>query len=641
MIEPTPKETWNDNFNNIERVVANPVKFRAKLKIDEVDLNSRQENRIMGDVLKAGTAAATGGIAASSSAVAGTVFGGGWLAALGIGVAATPVGWVLGTAVASGAACYGVLQMLRTNAGESVQDVPHFIKTHHDALGAALFDLIASLAVRVAREAEDLDDSERAAIGNYFVEEWGLDPEYVTAALPVIEKSAEGRSVDEIAEALVTYKRVNPECNFDTLKTELLAFLTEIAAADGVLHDAELAAIARTERIFNQAEVSLTKTAKSTLEYVTNAPSGLWSAATSGISAIRGSNDGASDPPTTSSPSIPVLWLLGKTGAGKSSLVQAMTGKNAAEIGNGFASCTKTADAYEFPEQDPVLRFLDTRGLGEAGYQPDQDLASNGDASQMILVLSRLDDPVQGTVAEALAKVARKKTDLPVIVLHSAADRVIDAAERGRIKSANQTLFEKAMKRDLPSLELNLSNPSNADLGGLKLALEANLPSIAMLMDRQKASDAEEAAFLKHRATVLRYAGMATASGAVPVVGAATAPALQLALVTALANVYGLAWDRDRLITFLSALGTGVLGSALIGIVGRSLAGLIPVVGQTAVPVVTAGYGFASTYAVGRAAAYWMYHTKAGRKVNDQALRERYSAAFTQAQVKGGENAAR
>jgi len=143
LIEQTSNETWNDKFKNIECVVSNPVKFSAKLKIDEVSLNSRQENRIMGDVLKAGTAAAAGGIAASSSAVAGTVFGGGWLSALGIGVAVTPVGWILGTAVASGAACYGVLQMLRTNAGDSVQEIPHFIKTHHDALGAALFDLMA------------------------------------------------------------------------------------------------------------------------------------------------------------------------------------------------------------------------------------------------------------------------------------------------------------------------------------------------------------------------------------------------------------------------------------------------------------------------------------------------------------------
>ena len=93
------------------------------------------------------------------------------------------------------------------------------------------------------------------------------------------------------------------------------------------------------------------------------------------------------------------------------------------------------------------------------------------------------------------------------------------------------------------------------------------------------------------------------------------------------------------MIAFVSALGTGVVGGALIGVLGRSLAGLIPVVGQTAVPVLTAGYGFASTYAVGRAAAYWMYHTKAGRTVDEQALRDRYLAAFSQAEVKDGDHA--
>ena len=40
------------------------------------------------------------------------------------------------------------------------------------------------------------------------------------------------------------------------------------------------------------------------------------------------------------------------------------------EIGNGFVPCTRTADAFDFPEGDPVLRFLDTRGLGESGYRP-------------------------------------------------------------------------------------------------------------------------------------------------------------------------------------------------------------------------------------------------------------------------------
>lgn len=629
-----------NRFDGVGRVVAEPLKFKAKLDIGEDAFASLQAPRLVGDLWQVGTAATAGGLAASSSAVAGTFFGGSWLTALGISAAVTPVGWVVSAAVASGAACYGVLRLYRGYEGSRVKKVPAFINTPIDVLGSALFDLIASLAIRVAREAEEIDDAERAAIADYFITAWGLDPAYVAAAMPVIEQSAEDRSIDEIAEALAIYKRDNPDCNFDALKAELLAFLTEIAAADGVLHDAELAAIARMDRIFQKAAGGWTETARSALHYVAAAPSYLWSSVSGGVGALWGGDAAASVSPVPSDRSIPVLWLLGKTGAGKSSLVQAMTGKDAAEIGNGFVPCTRTADAFDFPEGDPVLRFLDTRGLGEAGYRPDADLASNGDASQMVLLLSRLDDPVQGNVAEALAKVVWKKPDLPVVVLHTAADKVPDPAERRRIRAANQSLFEKAMKRDLPSLELDLSTPSKADLWGLKEALTTTLPSVALLLDRRKASDAEEIAFLAHRGTILRYAGMATASGAVPVVGAATAPALQLALVTALANSYGLQWDRDRLIAFVSALGTGVVGSSLIGILGRSLAGLIPAVGQTAVPVLTAGYGFASTYAVGRAAAYWMYHTKAGRAVDEQALRDRYRAAFSQAEVKDGDHVA-
>ena len=34
---------------------------------------------------------------------------------------------------------------------------------------------------------------------------------------------------------------------------------------------------------------------------------------------------------------LPTLWLLGKTGAGKSSFIQAVTGDSSVEVGNGFA----------------------------------------------------------------------------------------------------------------------------------------------------------------------------------------------------------------------------------------------------------------------------------------------------------------
>ena len=39
----------------------------------------------------------------------------------------------------------------------------------------------------------------------------------------------------------------------------------------------------------------------------------------------------------------PVVWLLGKTGAGKTAIIAALTGDARAEIGLGFEPCTRSA----------------------------------------------------------------------------------------------------------------------------------------------------------------------------------------------------------------------------------------------------------------------------------------------------------
>src|SRR3712207_4708503 len=103
-----------------------------------------------------------------------------------------------------------------------------------------------------------------------------------------------------------------------------------------------------------------------------------------------GADPAAPDPATP--PPLPVVWLLGKTGAGKSSVVRALTGLSEAEIGNGFAPCTRTAMRFDHPAGQPVMRFLDTRGLGEAGYDPAEDLATAEAASHLVLLVARLDD---------------------------------------------------------------------------------------------------------------------------------------------------------------------------------------------------------------------------------------------------------
>src|SRR2546428_12986652 len=89
----------------------------------------------------------------------------------------------------------------------------------------------------------------------------------------------------------------------------------------------------------------------------------------------------------------PVIWLFGKVQAGKTSIIRALTGAERAQIGSGFAPCTRWAARYDFPNPDhPLAVFLDTRGLGEAGYDPHEDLAAFQAEAHMLLVVVKAMD---------------------------------------------------------------------------------------------------------------------------------------------------------------------------------------------------------------------------------------------------------
>lgn len=622
-------------LDGLTRVVADPMRFKAKLAIGEDAYASLKATRTLGELWQVTGVAAAGGVAASSTTVASAFFGS-WITGLGLATAVTPVGWVVGAATAAGAAGWGVIHLLRRYEGSRVQKVPRFITTPLDLLGASLFDMIGALALMVAREAGQIDDTERSAIKDYFVQEWGFDPDYVARALPLIEAGLDAASIEGIARALADFKRENPDCNYDAMTTEVVTFLTEIAEADGQVSAPETAAIARIDKVFRDAAPwsvgkmvgAASEGVGSLASSVAETPGWLW-----GKLAGKASAEG--DPPEGAAPPVPVVWLLGKTGAGKSSLVRAMTGASAAEIGNGFVPCTRTSLAFDYPPAEPVMRFLDTRGLGEIAYDPTEDLAACHDAAHVLVVLARLDDPVQGAVAEALL-LARRGRKLPALLVHTAPDLVADPEARDRVRHANQSRLDTAWGEPLPSVELDLGNPENADLSELAAALTGILPSVALFLDRESATDAEEAEFLRNRGLVLRYSGMASAGGAVPVplVGAASVPVLQARMLAELAARYSIEWDRSKLAALATALGASVVGGQALRLASRQLVSLIPVIGQTAGPVLGAGWGFGSTWALGRAAAWWMFQLRAGKPVDVDALRSRYADA-----LKGQSNA--
>ena len=332
---------------------------------------------------------------------------------------------------------------------------------------------------------------------------------------------------------------------------------------------------------------------------------------------------------------LPTLWLLGKTGAGKSSLVRALTGE--AEVGQGFASCTRTARAFDYPPGQPVLRFLDTRGLGEAGYDPAEDLATAARGSHALLLVMRLDDPVQGPVLDAAAAARRRAPKLPVLAVHTGADLLPDAGVLGRARAAQQQAAERALGHALPAATLALpAVGAAAGINELRHEIAALLPDLALLMLREETRDAEARRFAELRPMVLWYAGAAGASDAAPLVGAVSVPALQGAMLHALARRHGYDWTPARAALFASALGAGAVAHYAGTHVLRQGVKLVPGLGQTLAAAAAAGASFAATYALGRAGSAWLYRAARGEVVDRDSLRKLHEAALRRARDAAG-----
>src|SRR5262249_19706984 len=143
----------------------------------------------------------------------------------------------------------------------------------------------------------------------------------------------------------------------------------------------------------------------------------------SGVDGSLGSDDGheMSDAATTAAVAdrartlAPLVWLIGKVQSGKTSIIRTLTGASDAEIGAGFRACTRTARIFDFPAEAPIIRFLDTRGLGEAAYDPAEDMAFCEDRAHLVLAVVKALDAEQGAVAEAVHAMRQRHADWPVV----------------------------------------------------------------------------------------------------------------------------------------------------------------------------------------------------------------------------------
>jgi uncharacterized tellurite resistance protein B-like protein len=247
------------SFNEVEQVVADTLRFKRKLAIGGDAYASLRIAKSAQQIWDVGGVAASGGGLAASTFVASTFFtSGGFMSAIGLGAAAaTPVGWVIGAAVASGGAYYGVTRLFRDYGDSRVEVIPKFINTPIDLLGASLMDMLGAFSLKVAAIDGVVDAREITVVQEYFVKEWGFDPKYTDSAIQVLTENAPQNSISEMTKAFAAFAKSNPDCNFQAIRRELLSLLTEIAEADGKIGEQEELVIDKVAQILDQ-EASVT-----------------------------------------------------------------------------------------------------------------------------------------------------------------------------------------------------------------------------------------------------------------------------------------------------------------------------------------------------------------------------------------------
>lgn len=357
--------------------------------------------------------------------------------------------------------------------------------------------------------------------------------------------------------------------------------------------------------------------------------------------------------------SAPVIWLLGKTGAGKTSVIATLTGIGHDDIGNGYQPCTRTARLYDFPGDTPLIRFLDTRGLDEARYDPAEDLAWHQSQAHLIMVVMRLGDPAQDNVVKAVAAARKAHPEWPVVVLHTALHDLYPANAdhpavypftggeedlvNGDIATPirNALAHQRRLFRDLKGaapvfVAVDFTRDADgftpADYGRqalidslLETAPEA-LRLLVQLKLRQQGQASSSGRSRQLNTRILYWASAASAVGAAPVVGLATVPATQLAMLVQLGKAYGITWNRKHMTALLGMLGAAIVATQGALLALRQLAKL----GAWVIPI-AAAKDYAVTYALGRAACVYLEARHNNSEADAEQVKEVFMSSLKQA----------
>jgi uncharacterized protein (DUF697 family)/predicted GTPase len=343
---------------------------------------------------------------------------------------------------------------------------------------------------------------------------------------------------------------------------------------------------------------------------------------------------------------IPFLWLFGKTGSGKTSIIRFLTGAADAVIGSGFRPQTQHSRLFNFPDDElPIVRFLDTRGLGEAHYDAAADLAEFNKSTHLIIVTVRATDQATDEISRPLRQLRQANPERPVLLaltcLHDAypgeqhpdpdpfdlSARPLPASIPENLRRCIEAhyqrldgLFDRAVPIDLTPADEGFAA---ADFGGerLKRAILDLLPAAyrqTLLQMDQLREALGEMHQRRSMPIILAHSALAASAAAVPVpwIDIPFVVAIQSHLAHRLAKL-----NHQGLDALTLAQVSGALGGRIALQMGlREMLKFIPWVGIAA----NAAAAFAYTYASGWAWNWYFGEIKNGHLPTADELRQVY-----------------
>lgn len=352
----------------------------------------------------------------------------------------------------------------------------------------------------------------------------------------------------------------------------------------------------------------------------------------------------------------PVVWLLGKTGAGKTAIVSALTGDTRAAVGEGFTPCTRTASFFDVPPEAPLLRFLDTRGLGEANYDASVDIAWSEQQSHLLLVAMQVADPSQESVLAVLHQARRRHPDWPLIVAQTGLHRLYPPGashvapypftggpedetnaplpHRLRQGIAHQRRMFGGLRGSKPlfvAVDFTMPedgyDPEHYGLDALLHAIDVAAPAAFEALHLARADDEVGQIHARLRGTIYGYGTASAGAGAVPVplVGVSGLAGVLALMLRTLANAYNVSWTPRMFAEFSGIIGGGTLTWWMVRYGFRELLKLVPVLGTSAAGLLNAASAFAVTVGIGEAACVWLGYKRRGLMAPSDEVRRAFS----------------